>query len=145
MALACSLAQFDAECAAVHENDDKGLTGGRHGFEEILFGFGQIETCAIAAVEADLADGHFFALEFAGNTNDGNDDISISGSRDGLRGWLQIHFAPHQARRGNCFVPAIFDLQSVGHSFLKVDTTKLGFTTISPERHEDDLAVECGA
>ena len=135
----------DAEGAAVHEHDDQRLAGGRHCFEQFLLGLGQIEAGAIATFEAFFADGHLFAFEFAGDANDGYDDVRVFCGGDGFSRWLHVDLGPDELRcRGVALRQDVFNFQFVGLALFEVDSSEFGLGAAGDEGHAEDSAVECG-
>src|SRR5215472_16181489 len=67
----------DGERAAIGEDEDHWLAGGRYSFKQIFFWLGKIDAGAVAAFEARHTHLHLFAFEFAGNAENSDDDVSI--------------------------------------------------------------------
>ena len=71
------LSPVDGEGGAVHEDDDERFAGGLRGFEKLLLRGGQRDVGAVAAGEAGDVDGHLFAFEVGGETDEGEDDVGL--------------------------------------------------------------------
>ena len=110
------LGPVHAERAAVRQHHDQRLAGCGDRFEQVLFGLGQIEAGAVAALEAFFVDLHLFAFEFAGDADNGDDDVGVFRGFDGFGRGSQIDLRPDQLRsRRRC--PAtrrVFNFQCVG-------------------------------
>ena len=78
------LRPVDRERAAVLQDDDERLAGGGEGFEQLLLRGGQIDGGAVAAGEAFELDGHLFAFERGREADEGDGDVGLLGSFDGL-------------------------------------------------------------
>jgi hypothetical protein len=146
MALAWSLAQLTASALPLVRTTTSGLPVAATASIRSSSGFGQVERGAVAALEAGLLHLHLFAFEFAGDADDGNDDVSGFGGGDGSGLGFQIDERPDEFSAGFEFWPGAKSTSSLaGLAGFKMDAANLGIDAVVVPGRGYVFAVETDA
>lgn len=115
------------ECAAIGEHHDKRPSGCSQLFDQVFFGFRQIEAGAIATLESGFIHLHLFALQFAGKANDCDHNISLFCRGNSRRVGCGVELCPHQSRdRRGPITLAVVHNEFIASALFQMDNGNLG-------------------
>ena len=108
------LRPVDGEGAAVLQDDDERLAGGRDGFEKLLLRGGQVDAGAVAAGEAFEVDGHLLAFERGREADEGDGDVGLLCGGDGFVAESGGGGLPGEIDAGRAGAVEVFETDGVG-------------------------------